>query len=86
MKEIIEIKNVYTIKEARANMPFTAETCYHVVVTHSGYLHDVGMEIILTPIKNGEEPTGWNTFNSDFIKEVKEIKELWKLNDNYGYH
>ena len=81
----IRIVDIYDYKELMAILPFNSENIYHIKIGRYGYLHDVGTEIILTPI-NGEKPTGWKSLKSDFNKEVKRCHDIWKLNIEYGYH
>lgn len=79
------IRDVYDFQDLLEVLPFNAENIYHIRVDRYGYLHDVGIEVVLTPI-NGERPTGWESLESDFNKEVETVAEIWRINAEYGYH
>jgi hypothetical protein len=69
-----------------AQVPYGAEYVYHIHVAKYGYVHNTGTEVTLTPIKNGEEPSGWNTLVKDFKRAAKEVYSMWVINDEFGYH
>lgn len=82
----MKIEDVYSPEEARSLMPFGAELLYHVTVGVYGFVHDTGTVITLTPIRNGEEPTGWETFDRDLTEAVDRVKTMWKAWSSFGYH
>ena len=86
MKNTIVVQDVYSYGEFINSLEFGFENIYHVSVGKYGYLHDVGIEIVLTRIQNGEAPTGWETLESDMAAMVNDIKGIWKLNSEFGYH
>jgi len=61
-----------SLNDLKQYAPINCEDTHHVDIKKFGYLHDVGYDIILTPISNGEEPTGWD----DLETHVEEI-DLW---------
>ena len=69
-----------------AQIPFNAENLYHIKFNIYGFTHDVGIEIVLIPIKYGEEPTGWNDLEQNFNKTIKDIQDRWEWNEDFGYH
>jgi hypothetical protein len=85
MKKIL-IRDVYSLKKLWDNIPYGAENLYHITIDKYGYVHDTGIEVILTPIVNGEEPKGWDTLEKDLIRITKDIYSMWIINDKFGYH
>lgn len=63
--------------------PWDASATNSVVVEKYGFLHDVGINIKLIP---STHPTGWNTLRKDFADALREVKNCWDINSDYGYH
>ena len=82
----IRFMDIYDFGELMAQIPFNAENLYHIKCLIYGFTHDVGSEIILIPIKYGEEPTGWDTLEQDFKQMVKDVQNRWQWNEDFGYH
>ena len=84
--KIIRFMDIYDFDELMTQVPFNAENLYHIKCKIYGFTHNVGSEIILTPIKYGEEPTGWNNLKQEFNQMFKDIQDRWQWNDDFGYH
>jgi hypothetical protein len=77
---------VYDLDEFYAQIPCGAESVYHVQIQDYGYVHDFGFEVVLTKVSNGEEPTGWDNFESEFLSHVDVCLERWAMAANFAYH
>lgn len=81
----ILIPDIYDYQELLSLLPYGAQDTMHIYPSSWGYLHDVSAEVILEPIKNGEEPKGWETLEKDFREVCKYVFHMWKINAEYGY-
>lgn len=66
----------------RKKIPVFAETLYHVAAKKTGYLHNVNVEITLTPIRDGEEPSGWGNIEEEIQQAWKLAMHCWELGKN----
>lgn len=67
-------------------LPWGAENIYHVQVVVTGYLHDPGYNVVITPIRNGEEPTGWDTLEQDIARAAQRMCDNWAIaKADYAY-
>lgn len=85
MKKMI-FTDIYNLNELKSYFPVFAEDNYNVSVCKYGYLHDVGVEVVLSPIKNGATATGWDNFEQNYNNCINDIRECWRINNEYGYH
>jgi hypothetical protein len=60
-------------------IPAGAEDLYHVMAVKTGYLHDVDSMVILTPIRNGEEPRGWSRIDREVAAVEAEVVACWEM-------
>ena len=80
----IEFKN--PPRNWRDYIPYGAEDFSHVDVYCSGYLHDVSVVLVLSPVIDGEEPTGWDTIDARIEEEYKHMADCWEMaNRDYAY-
>jgi len=77
--------DIYDISEIKAQLPWNAQLRYNISVETYGFVHDVGMWIVLTPNHEGYGK-GWHSWERDFHEAVKHCEWSWKLNDEFGYH
>lgn len=80
----IEIKN--PSQNWQEFIPFGAEYLYHVSASTSGYLHDVSVVLILSPIKNGEIATGWENIDGAILAAEQHMVNCWEMaNADFAY-
>lgn len=78
LKELV-YTDIYDIGALLAMIPYGAQDIYHISVTRYGFVHDVGIKVVLTPIHNGEYPRGWKQLEATFEKETRTIYMLWEF-------
>jgi len=84
-RETIEFHDVYETSEIVPYLPVNAELKYNISVSTYGYVHDVGTIVTLTPNYEGYGK-GWSTWKDKLAKAVQEVRETWRINEEFGYH
>ena len=82
----MRFRNPVNVSEILENTPFGAEYVTSVSVSIYGYVHDVGVYVDITPIRDGENPQGWDTLAKDLAAAWSECESRWNISDRFGYH